>query len=205
MTRKTFSFQMATTCVMVIAAPGRFSVGIMLSLEILFLMVFVTLFRFFIRFLRLKKLESISLCAFIVSCAMFFKEFLAFLMPDMALQLSFVIFLPAVSSFPLCFLLDDKTRSIKETLKVNIVPTAISSGYMICISFLRDILGYGTITFPSFGKVIEKVIFKGERITWLSFVATIPGALLLSAILLMVYLSFEKKIDILKRLGFEDD
>ena len=61
MTRKTFSFQIATTCVIVIAAPGRFSVGIMLSLEILFLMFFVTLFRFFIRFLRLKKLEKMEI------------------------------------------------------------------------------------------------------------------------------------------------
>ncbi len=205
MTKKAFSFQMATTCVMAIAAPGRFYVGLLLSLEILFLMIVVTLFRFFIGFIKLKNLEAISLCTFIVSCAMFFKEFLAFLMPAMALQLSFVIFLPAVSTFPLCFLLDDKERSVKETLRLNIVPIAISSGYVICISFLRDILGYGTITFPSFGKVIEIVIFKGERITLLSFIATIPGALLLSSVLLMVYLLFEKKIDILKKVGFEND
>ncbi len=205
MTRKAVSLYMATTCAMVVAVPGRLGNGIVIAVELCFLMCAGTLFRSLLKMLRLRQLKVASMCTFIVACTVFFREVLSLMMPETALQLSFALYLPAISTFSSVFLFDERNLSLSEELKNNMVPASVFSAYIVLLSLARDVLGYGTLTLPFPGGMIELVLFDSGRITWLSFLATIPGALVVSALIMALYLTLEKRIGIIEKAGLEND
>lgn len=205
MTRKAVSLYMAATSATAILAPGRFACGIVLSLEICFLMAFGTLFRRLLEILRLEQLKTCAMCVFLVSCAMAFREILTLFMPEMALQLSFVIFIPSFSVFTSLFSFGNDEGLLKEDLSRNMKGALLFSSYVLPVSFLRDILGFGTLTFPAFGKMAEKVVFDSGKISLFSFLATFPGALVFSALVMIFYLAFEKRMNLVEKEGIEND
>ena len=71
------------------------------------------------------------------------------------------------------------------------------SVFALLYFLLRDLIGFGTFTF--FGKnhqIFEKVIIDSDKLGVGSILASIPGSLILSAILLYVYIFVRNKIDI---------
>ncbi len=199
MTRKAVAIHMALTCAMAVALPGRFAFALIVAFELCFLMLTGTLFRSLLKILKMKELKSICLCTFIVSMTMLFREIVCLLMPETALQLSFVFYLPAISTFSSVFLFDEQNLVLKDELKVNLVPVLVFSAYILIQNLLRDILGYGTFTLPAKGKMLEVVLIKSERISFLSFFATIPGAIMISSLVMAFYLTFENRMEILKK------
>lgn len=199
MTRKAVSLYMAATCAMVIVTPGRFAYGLIVAVELCFLMATGTLFRSLLKIMKLKELKSISLCTFLVSMTMLYREFITLFMPEASLQLSFVIYLTSISTFSSVFLFDEHNYSLKEEIKENMIPAFVFSGYIITISLLRDLLGYGTFTLPASGKMLELVIIKSDRVSFLSFFATVPGAIVISALVMALYLTFENRIKIVRK------
>ena len=199
MTRKAISIHMALTCAIAVALPGRFAFAIIVAFELFFLMTTGTLFRSLLKVLKIKELKSIALCIFIVSMTMLFRELLTLLMPEVALQLSFAIYLPAISTFSSVFLFDEHNYTLKEELKENLIPALIFSVYILIQNLLRDLLGYGTFTLPAKGKIFEVLLIKSDRISFFSFLATIPGAIVISALFMALYLTFENRMRIFKR------
>lgn len=191
-------------CAMFIVAPGRFAYGIILVLELLFLMLTGTLFNYLLKILKMQKLSSITLLFFIVFDVLFFRQLLILTMPELALSLGFVIFLPAVSTFTFSFLFGKENDSLKEDLKNNLMNIFKTSVYGFFISLIRDILGYGTFTFISFNGLIEKVIFNSETNSFFTFFATIPGGIILYALVLVIYMLVLKRMDIIKKAGVEE-
>ena len=51
---------------------------------------------------------------------------------------------------------------------------------------LRDLVGFGTITYITARGIAEKVLFDSERVAFASFFATIPGVLLSLALIAVV-------------------
>ena len=203
MTRSAVSLYMIATCSLVVVAPGRFVAGLLLAMELMFLLVFASLFRKFLKILKLGMLFIPSLLLFIVFATMFFRQILVIWMPELAMQLGFVIYLPAISPFSTVFLFDEKDLSIKDEIQAVIKPALIASCYTIVFSFIRDVLGYGTITFPGVSRMNEIVLFSSQNITSFTFLATIPGALVMSSLFLALYLAIERKVKILKEAGVE--
>ena len=80
----------------------------LLAMELMFLLVFASLFRKFLKILKLGMLFIPSLLLFIVFATMFFRQILVLWMPELAMQLGFVIYLPAISPFSTVFLFDEK-------------------------------------------------------------------------------------------------
>ncbi|MDE5897883.1 MAG: hypothetical protein K2H09_01260 [Treponemataceae bacterium] len=201
MTKNAVSFYMVATCVMVAAAPGRFACGFALAFSVCFLMLTGTLFRALLKKLRLEQMEFLLMASFIVFATMFVRQLLAIMMPEMALQLGFALYLPSVSTFTTLFLFERKERGVKSALKDIMRPTLVFSAYSLGCALIRDVLGYGTITLPAFGRMYEQVVADPERISMCSFLATVPGALTLCALLLAAYLAVERKMKVLETAG----
>lgn len=203
MTRKAISIYMTATCAMTIVIPGRFAVGIILAVEMLLLMLTGTLFSALLKKLRLDSMNTVSMCAFIVSFTVFFKQLLSLFMPETAVQLSFVIYLPSLSSLTTVFLIKTKQPPLKTSLLGNLAPTVIFSVYIIVFTLIRDIIGYGAVTVPAPGKMVEIVFFPEAYTAFGTFFATIPGALVLSALFLSIFLAIEANFKILVKAGLD--
>lgn len=201
MTKKAVSVYMAATCSMVIVAPGRLVCGIIFAVEIFLLMLFGILFKALMKKLKLHKLMQFCMLLFVVYFTLLFKNLLILFMPEIALQMGFLLFLPTISTFTTVFLLDKTDSTLKETFIKDFPLTFLFAGYILLFSLIRDIFGYGTISLPGAGRHIEIVIFNHPGISVMSFIATIPGALILTSLLLSLYLHLEKKYHILIKAG----
>lgn len=201
MTRRAISIYMAATCAIVIVCPGRLVCGVVIALELCILMLFGLLFRALLSKFNLENMMQSSMLVFIVFLTILYKQLLILLMPELALQLSFVLYLPSISTFTTVFLMEKEIPSIKELLKKDLVSAGMFAFYVMAVSFVRDIFGYGTISLPAYGRQFELVLFNPERISSLSFLATIPGALILTALFLSGFLFMENKFNILKKAG----
>lgn len=201
MTRKAISIYMAATCAIVIVAPGRFVCGIVIAIELICLMLFGLLLKSLLKKMNLEKIEQVLILSFVIFFTVFFKQILVQIMPVIALQLSFVIFLPSISTFTTVFLLEDNNMTLKESISKNMPVALVFASYILFVSLLRDIIGFGTITLPADGGHFEAVIFSESRISFATFFATIPGSLVLNALLLSLYLCIEKKLQIVKKAG----
>lgn len=204
MTKKAISIYMTATCAMMIVAPGRFVCGILLALEVILIMLFGTLFRAFLRKIKLQKLSQTCVMILTISVVIFYKQLIILFMPEIAIQMGFIIYLPAISTFATVFLMENQQESLKTELKQNMIPAFLFSLYSLLTSLFRDILGFGTITLPSMGKQLEIILFNEDKISPLNFIATIPGAFVLSALLLAAYLAIERKFNILKNAQMEE-
>ena len=201
MTRKAVSIYMAATCAIVIVSPGRLVCGIAVAVELVCIMLFGLLLKALLKKMNLEKIAQVSILCFVIFFAVFYKQILIQVMPVLALQLSFVIFLPPISTFTTVFLLEEQEMTLKESLCKN-MPVAFGfSVYILLVSLLRDVIGFGTITLPSVEKPFEAVLFSADKISFGTFFATIPGSLVLNALLLSLYLCIEKKFRIVKRAG----
>lgn len=201
MTRSAISLYMIATCSLVVVAPGRFAIGLLLAFELIFLLGFSTLFRKVLKKLKLGLLFAPALVIFLVFMTMLFRQLLFIWMPEVALQLGFVIYLPAISPFSTVFIFDEKEFSFKDEIQNAFKPAVNAACYTVIFSLIRDIVGYGTISFPGKNKIHEIVLFKSTNINAFSFLATIPGAIVMSAFFLSVYLAIERKINIQKEAG----
>lgn len=194
---------MTATCAVTIVIPGRLAVGIVLAAEMLLLTLAGTLFNSLLKKLRMDSMNTVSMCVFIVSFTVFFKQLLSLFMPETALQLSFVIYLPPLSSLTTVFLIRTKHPPLKTSIPANLAPAVIFAVYIIVFTLIRDIVGYGTITLPAPGKAAEFVFFPESYTAFGTFFATIPGALVLSALFLTVFLTIEENFKILIKAGID--
>ena len=201
MNSKSGYMYMAAMCSLFIVAPGRFASGLVLIIGLALFTVTGTLFCHFLKFLKMNEMKSVLLIGFIVFMVMLYRQILILTMPSLALSMSFILFLAAISTYVISFMFTPEENSLSVDLKKNALHIAKVSLYGFFVSLVRDVFGYGTFTFISFNGVIEKVIFPEEKISLMSFIASIPGGFILSALILVVYMLILKKIDVMKRAG----
>ncbi|MBR0154971.1 MAG: hypothetical protein IJM22_02745, partial [Treponema sp.] len=120
--------------------------------------------------------------------------------PLIALQMSFVFYLPAVSSYMIGIIY----KNIDVSTKVSVIDNLKVTGYFSVLALIfyavRDIFGYGTFTLPSSNGLYEKVFFDKDTIRWETFFASIPGALVLVCIAILVFIYVQNKFKIIKRI-----
>ena len=190
---------MAAMCSLFIVAPGRFASGLVIIIALALFTVMGTLFCHFLKFIKMNEMKSVLLIAFVVFMVMLFRQILILTMPSLALSMSFILFLAAVSTYVISFMFTPEENTLLVDLKKNSLHIAKVSVYGFFVSLVRDVFGYGTFTFISFNGVIEKVIFPEDKISFMSFIASIPGGFILCALILVVYMLILKKIDVIKR------
>lgn len=206
--RKTNLYTYITAALaLLVPVPGRFAYGIVLVILLNILLASGTLFRKLIAVLKLQQLQSVLVGVFLVAVTVLYKEILNFVAPGIALNLGYVIYMPAVSSFLVGFLYEPSKDSVLVELKQNLVPNLMFSGYALVFFLFRDIIGYGTITFAAYPGIKEIVIQKWvEGKTYMGvFFATIPGAMIMVALSIIVVAHAVNKAEYIRNMAKEEE
>ena len=95
---------MAAMCSLFIVAPGRFASGLVIIIALALFTVMGTLFCHFLKFIKMNEMKSVLLIAFVVFMVMLFRQILILTMPSLALSMSFILFLAAVSTYVISFM-----------------------------------------------------------------------------------------------------
>lgn len=184
---------------LLIQTPGRFVYGLTIMIELFLLVLVGTLSISLIKKIKLEEIASLILMTILIAFTILFRQILAITYSEIALTLGYILYFPTLS----IFLLNNLFIIESESLKVRLISNVKSSMIFIVLGLLfflfRDIAGYGTFTF--FGKnhnLYEKVLFITDEIGIFSFVASIPGALIMSGLLLLMISFISKKIKIIK-------
>lgn len=204
MKKKSIYVFITASLALCVPAPGRFVFGIILVLEMNIMMLLCTSFRQLVAKLRIDYLSDIMTLSFLIFLAMLYKQLLIFISPETAIQIGFVIFIPPASSYFIGYIFGTKPKSLSEDIKSYMSHTLLYSLFALLFFLLRDIVGFGTFTYITFSGVKEIVLFNTEKISAMSFFATIPGALISVSLILTLYIFVMDKIHIVGRTDMEE-
>lgn len=199
MNRNTVFMYIAVSLVMLVPVPGRLYYGVPVIIVLNLLMVLTTLFSKFMDYMKLYSLKPICILLMLVGITIFARQLLILYSPMTALTMGFILYMPAVAVLMLGRFFDNRGMHFKMALTGNMKESGFFSIYAFVFFLLRDIVGYGTISFP-----IPSGIFKLELPTLsyfspFTFWASIPGALVLSGLLLAALSFIRKYCGILER------
>ena len=199
MNRNIVFMYIAVSLVMLVPVPGRLYYGIPVIMVLNLLMVLTTLFSKFMDFFKFYTLKPICILLMLVGITIFARQLLILYSPMIALTMGFIIYMPAIAVLMLGRFFDNRGMQLKMALSGNMRESGFFSIYAFVFFLLRDIVGYGTISFP-----IPSGIFKLELPTLSYFSpftswASIPGALVLSGLLLAALSFIRKYCGILER------
>ena len=199
MKRRSVYFLIASILAMLVPAPGRFVYGVTLILELNLLMLFATLSVSLVKKIKMEELNTVLVLTSIISGAIFFRQIMIMIQPEVMLTLGYLVYLMPVSVFLMGYVFNNMEQTLQERLKLNMLHIFTFSIYALLFFLLRDLAGYGTFTF--FGKnhqIYEKIIIPSEYIGIFQILASIPGALILSSLLLFIHIFIRNKFEIVK-------
>ncbi len=197
---KVVYFFLAAALSILIPAPGRFAYGVALLLIFNFQIVTGLLFSRLINKLQLNSLKNALMAMEIIASTIFCKQVLVFICPVMALTLGFVVYLPALSATIIDFLFKENEHSLKKDVTLKMLLSGSFSLCALLFFLIRDIFGYGTFTMIAYKHIAVFSLFAFDKqISASSFLATIPGALLLLAFFFFVYVAVKNNYIVLKR------
>lgn len=184
---------------MLVPAPGRFVYGITLVIQLNLLMLIGILANSLTKKLNLETESPVILLGVTVATTILYRQFLVLINPELALTLGFIIFLMPISFFFLGYLFNETEEILSHRLKFTFSHLLTFSIYAILYFLVRDIFGYGTITyFNSSFQIMEKVLIAEDKVSVLSILASIPGSLLFSSIILFIHIVVRNRYNIIK-------
>lgn len=189
----------AVTLAVLVPVPGRFGYGILLVLGINFLMLVATATGKLLDFISLDAMRPLCILVMLVCATVFFKQLVILYSPLCALTLGFVLYLPMMAVLMLGNCFENETLSLCDTLKQNMKDSAFFSLYALFFFLVRDIAGYGTITFPAPSGLMKLILPQIMKLSPGSFWATIPGGIVLAGLLLAGISLVKKKCLIISR------
>ncbi len=191
----------AASFALLIAAPGRLAYGLPLIVELNILMAATRAFYSFVKKFDMGGVTDILAVSFIVFLTASFKQLLILFSPVIALTLSFCIYIPALS----VFLLASVFQAQGGGEKIGFESTFWFSVFALVFFLLRDILGYGTLSLPVPNGIKESYLFNSYDTAFLSFFATIPGALLVLLLCMSFLLTVQLKMNTIEKAGVADE
>ena len=201
MKRRSIYVFVSTALAMLVPAPGRFVYGLVLVLQMNLLMLIGILTNSLTKKLSLETEAPVILLGVTVAATIIFRQFLILLNPELALTLGFIIFLMPISFFFLGYLFNETEENLSKRLKFTFSHLFTFSIYAILYFLVRDIFGYGTITyFNSSFQIIEKVLIAEDKVSVFSILASIPGSLLFSSIILFIHIVIRNRYNIIKNM-----
>lgn len=199
--KKSFMY-IASFLALTIAPTGRFVFGLTLILELFLLEVLGVLINSLVTKLKFEQIRTYFVMFFMIAITLLFRQILVLTYTEVALILGFYLYFPTVSVFLTHTLFSDYEEPLSTRLKTNLLSTLVFSVIILSFYLFRDIAGYGTFTF--FGKnhrIFEKILFNPNNVGIFTFFATIPGALVLTGIIIYVFLYIRNKFRILSSKG----
>lgn len=199
--KKSFMY-IASFLTLTIPTTGRFVYGFTLILELLLLEVLGILLNSLVSKLKLNEIRTFFVMFFMISITILFRQILVLTYTEVALTLGFLLYFPTVSVFLTHTIFTDFEEPLPVRLKKNLLRTLFFSVLIFVFFLFRDIAGYGTITF--FGKnhqIYEKILLNPDKVGIFTFFASIPGALVLTGILIYFFLFIHNKMRIISSRG----
>ena len=200
------STYLAASLALLVPVPGRLAYGIVLILAMNVSMITVTFFQRLVKLLSLENLMSVLTAMLLVSEGVLYKQLLIMYSPIMALTLGFAIYLPAVSSFFISRFYKQSREPVGKELCSNMKYMGQFSLFACIIFLLRDIIGYGTISLPSRNGIFQLELLREQsgKMHAGAFLATIPGAIVLCALVIAFILYVQQNLKIAKEYSDAD-
>lgn len=187
---------------LLIASPGRFAFGLIICAELFFLAICGLVVSALLEKLNLNQFKSILTIITLIFSTILYKQIIMWLFPLIALQLSFVFYLPAITSYMIGMIYkNDSKIKISENIKI----ISFFSIFALVFYLIRDILGFGSFTFPTLNGIFEIILFNSKTLSWSVFFASMPGALFLVTVSILVFVCIQNKFNIIERIGDEND
>lgn len=203
---KSLLVYVAAYLAILVPSPGRFVYGFVIMFELFLLTLIGTLINSLINKLKMEEMRTVLLMLVLICFAIFYRQIVAFNYPEIALTLGFIFYLPPVSLFLVGYVFSDLDEKLGIRIKNNIVHILIFFVSGMLFFLFRDIAGYGTITF--LGKnhqIYEKVLLNEDGVGIFSFFASIPGAMILSGLILFIHICIKNKFNIIKNAEVQKD
>lgn len=204
MKRRSIYVFVSTSLAMLIPSPGRFVYGITLVLALNFLMLVGLIANSLVKKLKMNEESSIIILASIVFATIFFKQLVILINPEIMLTLGFIIYLMPISYFFLGYIFNDNNMDFSQRARFTFSHIITFSIYALLFFLVRDMAGYGTITF--FGsnfQITEVVLIPEDKIGGFAILASIPGALIFSSLLLFFHIIIRNKVNIIRNTEVE--
>lgn len=196
--RRSIYFLIATILTVLVPTPGRFVYGVSIVLELNLLMLIGTVTNSFVRKIKLEGMSTIIILISLISVTIFYRQLMILICPEVMLTLGFMIYLMPVSVVFFGYIFSNQEQTLAERLTLNMLHMLTFSVYVLLFFLIRDLAGYGTFTF--FGKghqIFEKVIISPDNLGFFSLLASIPGSLIFSSVLLFIHIFVRNEFDIL--------
>lgn len=187
---------------LLIASPGRFAFGLIICAELFFLAICGLIISALLEKLNLNQFKSILTIITLIFSTILYKQIIMWLFPLIALQLSFVFYLPAISSYMIGMIYKNDSK-IKFSENIKII--SFFSIFALVFYLIRDILGFGSFTFPTLNGIFELILFNSKTLSWSVFFASMPGALFLVSVSILIFVCIQKRFNIIERIGDEND
>ena len=176
-----------------IPTPGRFVYGFTICLELVLLTIFGTLFNSLTSKLGLKEVKTFLLMMFLISFTIIFRQFFVIFQTEVALVMSILFYIPPLSLFMIHILSKNEDLPLASRLKSNTIHIFIFCFIGLLFFLVRDVFLFGTFTFYGQNHLVyEKILFQHETAGFFAFLASIPGVLMLFA-LILVFIKFVKR------------
>ena len=198
MKKRSIYVLIATILTVLVPTPGRFVYGAALVIELNFIMLIGTLINSLVKKIKLEELNTLIILTTIVSTTILYRQILILICPEVMLTLGFMIYLIPISVFSFGYLFSNQNEPLAARLKLNMIHILTFSVYVLLYFLLRDLAGYGTFTF--FGKahqIYEKVLISPDNLGFFSILASVPGALILSSILLFIHIFVRNRFEMM--------
>ena len=200
MKRKSTYVFLAAALMMLVLAPGRFVYGFVLVIELNFIVLMGTLSVSLVKKLKLDEIQSVTVIFLMLASTVLYRQIIVLMQPEIVLTLGFLIYVIPLSFYSIGYVFADTEKKLSERLKNNMIQSLMYSIFALLFFLIRDLLGYGTFTFFGTGhQIYEKVIIKADRTGLLSIIASVPGALIFSGVLLSIHTFYRNRTDIIKK------
>ena len=176
-----------------IPTPGRFVYGFTICLELVLLTIFGTLFNSLTAKLGLKEVKTFLLMMFLITFTIIFRQIFVIFQTEVALVMSILFYIPPLSLFMIHILSKNEDLPLLLRLRSNVIHIFIFCFIGLLFFLARDVFLFGTITFYGQNHLVyEKILFQHETVGFFAFLASIPGVLMLFA-LILVFIKFVKR------------
>lgn len=195
MNKRIYFIFIAASFALLVSAPGRLAYGLVLIVEMNLLVLASASFAAFVRRFEFGNLRKVVMLSFVIFATVLFRQILILFSPVIALTLGFVIFLPPVSVFLFGNVFAERTPYPSDALRQSLV----FSAFALVFFFLRELLGFGTISFPMPNGIGEARFFDSHSTAFCSLFASVPGALLLVVLCMAALLTVQRKMNIIEK------
>lgn len=199
MKKKSHFVYIAAAISILLPATGRFAVGIVICLAMLFITFFGTIFNRIIRNLVSK--DSAVFYQFVISILLctIFNQLITLYSPILHIYMGFTIYLTAFSSMIIGFFTSDIQKDFSDVLAHNMINTLKFCMLTLFFFLLRDYIGYSTFTLPGPNGFIEYVLPSFHQYYKSFFWGSIPCAIVLLALGLALITFISRRFDIVRR------